>query len=69
MKPQFLMKGERVLQPPPEIKPPSKTKQKPPIKPQRKVKPTRFHIILSSQGRTHIFSVYILFKSLVFTLT
>ena len=39
MKPQSLMKGERVLQPPPEIKPPSKTKQKPPIKPQRKVKP------------------------------
>jgi hypothetical protein len=34
MKPQSLMKGERVLQPPPEIKPPSKTKQKPPIKPQ-----------------------------------
>ena len=30
---------------------------------------TRFHIILCSQGRTHIFSIYILFKSLVFTLT
>ena len=39
MKPQSLMKGERVLQPPPEMKPPSKTKQMPPIKLRRKVKP------------------------------
>ena len=39
MKPQSLMKGERVLQPLPEIKPPSKTKQMPEIKPKPKRKP------------------------------
>ena len=37
MKPQSLMKEERVLQPPPEIKPRSKTKQ-PQAKPRQKVK-------------------------------
>jgi hypothetical protein len=53
------MKEERVVQPPPEIKPRSKTKpqlqKKPPqIKPRQKLKMTET-IILSSQGRTHIF--------------
>jgi hypothetical protein len=36
MKPQYLMKEERVLQPPPEIKPRSKTKPQLPIKPRQK---------------------------------
>ena len=38
MKPQSLMKEERVLQPPPEIKPRSKTKLPPQTKPRQKVK-------------------------------
>ena len=38
MKPQSLMKEERVLQPPPEIKQRSKTKPQLPIKPRQKVK-------------------------------
>ena len=38
MKPQPLMKEERVLQPPPEIKPRSKTKPPPQTKPRKKVK-------------------------------
>ena len=39
MKPQSLMKEERVLQPPPEIKPRSKTNPQLQIKPRQKVKP------------------------------
>ena len=38
MKPQSLMKEERVFQPPPEIKPRSKTKLQLSIKPRQKVK-------------------------------
>jgi len=39
MKPQSLMKEQRVLQPPPEIKPRPKKKPQPQIKPRQKVKP------------------------------
>ena len=52
MKPQSLMKGE----PPPEIKPPSKTKQKSPIKERRKVKPSYLKMPETENGLVRLVS-------------